>query len=134
MEDIAEFHGFQDLTGGSLPDDAVVNAMEPEGSPKRLSCKVDKNGVLTGDVAQREQLKLLKKYVFKVLRNMVHNIASGDVTPDPYTRGSAHNACSFCPYGAVCHRDEVAGRRNYKTMTAQRFWEEIGKEADEHGR
>jgi len=24
----------------------------------------------------------------------------------------------------------VAGRRNYKTMTAQRFWEEIGKEMD----
>ena len=116
-----------------LADDAVVNAMEPEGSPKRLSCKVDKNGVLTGDVAQREQLKLLKKYVFKVLRNMVHNIASGDVTPDPYTRGSAHNACSFCPYKSVCHFATVEGRRNYKTMSAQRFWDEISKEVESDG-
>ena len=116
-----------------LADDAVVNAMEPEGSPKRLSCKVDKNGVLTGDVAQREQLKLLKKYVFKVLRNMVHNIASGDVTPDPYTRGSAHNACSFCPYKSVCHFATVEGRRNYKIMSAQRFWDEISKEVESDG-
>lgn len=116
-----------------LADEAVVNAMEPEGSPKRLSCKIGKDGALTGDIANREQLKLLKKYVFQVLRGMVGDIASGDVAPNPYTRGSAHNACSFCPYQSVCHFATVAGRRNYKTMTAQRFWEEIGKEVERNG-
>lgn len=116
-----------------LADDAVVNAMEPEGSPKRLSCKLGKDGTLTGDVADREQLKLLKKYVLQVLRDMVHDIASGDVAPNPYTRGSAHNACSFCPYQSVCHFATVEGRRNYKTMTAQRFWEEISKEVERNG-
>lgn len=116
-----------------LADEAVVNAMEPEGSPKRLSCKIGKDGALTGDIANREQLKLLKKYVFQVLRGMVGDIASGDVAPNPYTRGSANNACSFCPYQSVCHFATVAGRRNYKTMTAQRFWEEIGKEVERNG-
>lgn len=116
-----------------LADDAVVRAMEPEGSPKRLSCKFDKEGTLTGDVASREQLKLLKKYVFQVLRKMVGDIASGDVTPNPYTRGSAHNACAYCPYQSVCHFATVPGRRNYKTMSAQRFWEEIGKEVEQDG-
>ena len=116
-----------------LADDAVVNAMEPEGSPKRLSCKLGKDGTLTGDVADREQLKLLKKYVLQVLRDMVHDIASGDVAPNPYTRGSAHNACSFCPYQSVCHLATVEGRRNYKTMSAQRFWEEISKEVERNG-
>ena len=43
-----------------LADEAVVNAMEPEGSPKRLGCKLNKEGELTGDIATREQLKLLK--------------------------------------------------------------------------
>ena len=76
---------------------------------------------------------MLKEYVYKVLRNLVNDIASGSVTPNPYTRGTSHSACSFCPYGTVCHRDEVEGRRNYKTMTAQRFWDEIGKEACDHG-
>ena len=116
-----------------LADEAVVQAMEPEGSPKRLNCKFDKEGVLTGDIATREQLKLLKKYVFQVLRDMVADIASGDVTPNPYTRGSSHNACTYCPYQSVCHFATVEGRRNYKTMSAQRFWEEIGKEVERNG-
>ena len=115
-----------------LADEAVVQAMEPEGSVKRLSCKFTKDGTLTGDIANREQLKLLKKYVFLVLRNMVGDIASGDVTPNPYTRGTSHNACFYCPYQSVCHFATVEGRRNYKSMTAQRFWEEIGKEVKAH--
>ena len=116
-----------------LADEAVVNAMEPEGSPKRLNCKLDKDGALAGDIANREQLKILKQYVFQVLRNMVHDIATGDVTPNPYTRGSAHNACSYCPYQSVCHFATVDGRRNYKTMSAQRFWEEVGKGVERNG-
>ena len=78
-------------------------------------------------------MKQLKGYVYRVLRILVNDIASGNVAPDPYTRGTSHNACAFCPYSAVCHKDEVTGRRNYKTMSAQRFWEEIGKEEKDHG-
>lgn len=74
---------------------------------------------------------MLKNYVMKLLRDMVEDIASGRVEANPYTRGTSHNACSFCPYGAICRKETVLGRRNYKTMTAQRFWEEIGKERDD---
>ena len=112
----------------------VLQAMEPGEQPQRLNYTVRKDGSRNGDLASREQLGVLKDYIYRVLRKLVNDIASGNVTPDPYTRGTSHNACTFCPYGAICHRDEVPGRRNYKTMTAQRFWEEIGKEADEHGR
>ncbi|MBQ2245161.1 MAG: PD-(D/E)XK nuclease family protein, partial [Oscillospiraceae bacterium] len=86
-----------------------------------------------GDLADRDQLRLLRKYVFSFLGDMVDRIASGEVEPDPYTRGNSHDACAFCPYGAVCHRDSVAGRRNYKTMEPERFWEEIGKEVSKGG-
>lgn len=116
-----------------LDDEVVLQAMEPGEQPQRLSYTVRKDGSRVGDLASREQLGLLKRYVYRVLRNLVNDISSGNVEPNPYTRGTSHNACSFCPYGAVCHRDEVAGRRNYKTMTAQRFWEEIGKEESGHG-
>lgn len=116
-----------------LNDVDVINAMEPEGSPKRLSCKTAKDGSLSGDIADREQLQLLKGYVFHVLRNMVADIASGNVEPNPYCRGTSHDACTYCPYKAVCHHAVVAGRRNYKAMTAQRFWEEVGKEMNRHG-
>jgi len=55
------------------------------------------------------------------------------VEPNPYTRGSSHSACAYCPYGAVCHKEQVAGRRNYEAMKAERFWQEIGKEMNPHG-
>jgi len=116
-----------------LANTDVIAAMEPEGAPKRLSCKTDKEGNLTGDIATSEQLKLLRDYIFRVLRRLIGEIAQGNVDPNPYTRGSAHSACTYCPYKAVCHYDRVLGRRSYKTMSAQRFWEEIGKEMEHSG-
>ena len=111
-----------------LKDEDVVRAMEPGEEITRLSCKRSKDDELVGDVADREQLKQLRRYIFRYLGDLVDEIAGGRVDPNPYTRGSSHSACAFCPYGAVCARDKESGRRNYKTMTAQRFWEEIGRE------
>ena len=76
---------------------------------------------------------MLEQYIFHYLAGMVEDIASGNVAPNPYTRGTSHNACTFCPYGSICHRDTVEDRRNYKTMTAQKFWDEIGKEMNRNG-
>ncbi len=117
-----------------LEDEAVLHAMEPGEQFTRLCCTVKKDGTLSGDLADREQLKMLESYVFRVVGKLVEDIASGNVQPNPYTRGSSHDACAWCPYGSICHKDTVEGRRNYKTMTAQRFWEEIEKEAKHHGR
>jgi ATP-dependent helicase/nuclease subunit B len=114
-----------------LADELSLEAMDPEMS--RLSCKRKKDGTLTGDLADREQLRQLRQYVFALLGKMVDEIASGKVEPNPYTRGSSHDACAFCPYGGICHKQSVPGRRNYKTMSSQRFWEEIEKEVKSHG-
>ena len=117
-----------------LEDETVLQAMEPGDQYKRLCCTVRKDGSLSGDLADRDQLKDLERYVFRMVGKLVEDIASGNVTPNPYTRGTSHDACAWCPYGAVCHSAEVEGRRNYKAMTAQRFWEELEKEAKHHGR
>ena len=76
---------------------------------------------------------MLRSYIFSFLKGMVDDIASGNVQANPYTRGTSHDACSFCPYSAVCHKEEVAGRRNYKAMNAQEFWDRVEKEVDRHG-
>ena len=115
-----------------LDDDEILHAMEPENTGKRLNFTVKKDGSRSGDLASREQMKLLEHYVQRTLGKLVEEIASGDVAPNPYTRGD-HGACTWCPYGHFCHKEEVEGRRNYKSMSAQRFWEEMGKEM-EHGR
>ena len=116
-----------------LRDEQVLQAMEPGENPTRMCYSVKKDGTLSGDLADREQMRLLQSYIFRYLGKMVEDIASGNVSPNPYTRGSKHNACAFCPYGSICHKDTVEGRRNYKTMTAQRFWEDVEKEVRRHG-
>ncbi len=116
-----------------LHDEQVLQAMEPSDSPKRLCVTRKKDGSLSGDLADRDQLEMLKRYLFLLLGEMVDDIASGNVAPNPYTRGSSHNACTFCPYGAVCHPSQVEDRRDYKAMNAQRFWEEIEKEMKKYG-
>ncbi len=115
-----------------LHDEQVLQAMEPGDNPNR-SFKRNKDGEAVGDFADREQLKQLEEYLFRVLARLVEDIASGDVEPNPYTRGNEHNPCTYCDYAAVCHPANVPGRRNFKKMDAQWFWEAIGKELDDHG-
>ena len=116
-----------------LEDASVLQAMEPEGAPKRISCTVKKDGTLSGNLANREQIRLLERFVFGLVGAMVEDIADGNVQANPYSRGSAHDACAFCPYGSICHGEDGAERRVFRAMTAQQFWEEVEKEMNHHG-
>lgn len=117
-----------------LNDDRILQAMEPGDSPKRMAYTKKKDGSLSGDLATAAQMKLLKGYVYSLLGKLIDDISSGCVEPNPYTRGSSHNACFYCPFNAICHSQYVEGRRNYKTMSSQRFWDEVGKEMEKNGR
>lgn len=116
-----------------LADEAVLQAMEPAEKPRRLPYTRKKDGTIHGDLASKEELGLLKEYVFRLLGKLVDEIASGCVTANPYTRGESHNACRYCPYGAVCHVMDVEGRRNFKKMSAEEFWEGVRREMSNHG-
>lgn len=116
-----------------LADEDVLQAMEPGEKPVRLPYAKKKDGSISGDLASREELGLLRQYVFRLLGKMVDEIASGCVSPNPYTRGESHDACRYCPYGAICHVADVEGRRNYKKMSAERFWEEVRREMSSNG-
>ena len=116
-----------------LSDEASLAAMDPSEDMALLHCARDKNGNLTGDVADRQQLGLLKRYIMGLLGKMVDEIASGDIQANPYTRGTSFNACTFCPYGNICHRETVTGRRNYKAVKAGQFWEDVRREVDSDG-
>ena len=116
-----------------LSDETVLEAMERAEKPVRMSYTRKKDGTISGDIADAEQFKMLKAYVFALLGKMVDEIASGCVDPNPYTRGGRHNACTFCPYGAICHEAMVEGRRDYAAINSQKFWEDIEKEMSSHG-
>ena len=115
-----------------LKDEEVLDAMDAEDW-SRLCAARKKDGTVSGDLADREQLKMLRTYIFRYLASMVNQIASGNVTANPYTRGSSHDACSFCPYSAVCHMEYLDTRRNYKAMSAQEFWDGIELEVNRRG-
>ena len=116
-----------------LRDENVLKAMATDETMSRLCCSVRKDGTLVGDLADAAQFKLLRAYVFALLGKIVDEIASGCVAPNPYTRGSTDNACRFCPYGPICHPDSVEGRRNYKAVSEQKFWEDVSKEVKANG-
>ncbi len=116
-----------------LSDENVLQAMNPTEDLIRLSARRKKDGTVSGDVATSHQFAELKKYIFGLLKDMVNEISAGKIEPNPYTRGSSHNACRYCPYGVICHAAEVPGRRNYQAMTADRFWEELERKEQKHG-
>ena len=116
-----------------LFNENVLRAMESEDRPKRLPISRTKDGKISGDLATEEQLDLLKKYVFAVLANMVEEITSGNVAPNPYLRGYEYGVCTYCPYGHICHRSSISDCRNYKAVSAQRFWEDVESEVKKGG-
>lgn len=116
-----------------LNDVSVLSAMAPEGTEYRMPFSKKKDGSISGDIATKEQLATLKKYIFNILGKLVDDLASGNVEPNPYTRGTSHDACAFCPYGSVCHKMTVENRRNYKAMSAQTFWEYVSREVGTDG-
>ena len=116
-----------------LNDDLSLAAMDPRDDAPTLGLKGRRGSTNAVNLADGQQLDMLRRYVFKLLASMVDDIASGQVTPNPYCRGTEKNVCTYCPYAFVCHKDSVPGRRNYKAMDPQRFWNEIGKELQEHG-
>lgn len=119
--------------GMLLDDDLSLAAMDKRDDAPTLGLKTRKGAAPATNLADGEQLKLLREYVFKLLASLVDQIASGKVDPNPYYRGSEKNICSFCPYAVVCHKDSVADKRNYKAIDPQRFWEEIRKELNRDG-
>ncbi len=116
-----------------LQDEDVLLAMEPETPFRRLPCKQNKNGEIVGDVADREQLKNLRKYINLFLSALLEDLSEGNVAPNPYMRGRNSGACIYCPYTSICAQMEISGMRNYETVKAERFWEDIDKEVHRRG-
>lgn len=128
-----EEHRKQRRRKGLLLDDALVlQAMEPGEKPVYLPYTSNKEGQRKGDLASRDQLNQVKAFVFQTLADMTDTIASGDVTPHPYSRGSSYDACTYCPYGTVCHREAgcVAPKVRAK-VSREEFWKEM--EGKHHG-
>ena len=120
-------------SGMLLLDEAVLCAMDTDETYQRMPIQTGKDGSVSGDIASSGQFSDLKKFVFSTLRNMVDEISSGNISANPYGRGSEFDACTYCPYGTICHKNLVTERRNYKAISRQEFWEKVDTEVNKHG-
>jgi ATP-dependent helicase/nuclease subunit B len=114
-------------------DDVVLNAMEHcDGSPTYLPFTVKKDGSRSGDLMDREQMQLLRRHVDRRLRELLDQMATGQVSPNPYFKGPTLSACTWCDYAATCH--PAAGcRRYFAKHTYKDFWDALQELEDRHG-
>jgi len=118
-----------------LDDDEILQAMEPGTAPVYLPYQISKKtGERAGDLASTEQFSLVEAHVRRTLGRLADTVWSGVIAPDPFWRGDEHNACRWCPYGAVCRVDsgEVPLRR-LRSVSRSEFWNELEQEAEPHG-
>ena len=116
-----------------LRDEAVLQAMEPsEGTPQYLPYQV-KKGELTGDLAGREQLEQLERFVMRSVQEMTGQMLTGRLEPNPILRGPMHSSCMYCDFAQACHRDSCKHANRYiAAVKAEKFWEELERRA-RHG-
>lgn len=118
-----------------LDDEEILQAMEPGTAPIYLPYQISKKtGERSGDLANTEQFSLVEAHVRRTLGKLADTVWSGVIAPDPFWRGDEHNACRWCPYGAVCRVDsgEVPLRR-LRAVSRGEFWKELEQEAEKNG-
>ena len=114
-------------------DEGILAAMEADPkNPKYMPYAVGRQG-LKGDLADHRQMILLERHVLRTLAAMTDSIASGNVGPNPVSRGQ-FGSCTFCDYRDVCHRDLCAREVRVLAATpAAKFWEKLEQEEEHHG-
>ncbi len=116
-------------SGLVLDDPEVLDAMEKPGAGgyRFLPLKVKKNGVVTGNaLASAERLGRLGLHIQTVLGEICGEIATGNISADPYWRSPEKNACHYCEYAAACHFEERRGgdcRRWLRKVKSEEFWD-----------
>ena len=113
-----------------LDDEEILQAMEPGTTPLYLPYQISKKtGTRSGDLASQEQFSMVEAHVRRTLGKLADAVWSGEIAPDPYWRGEDHNACRWCPYGAVCRVDsgELSLRR-LRAVNRSEFWQQMERE------
>lgn len=118
--------------GFVLDDPEVIHAMEHMDGPnaKFLPVRIKDGKAIGDDLCTKEQLDMLEKYTRLKMGEMVDGIASGEVFPNPVSRGMDRTSCSYCPYKAVCHKDACGVKYKYQAQVSkEEFWTEIERSA-----
>ena len=100
---------------------------------ERASLDTIRSGVMTGDLAGREQLEQLERFVMRSVHEMTGQMLTGRLEPNPILRGPMHSSCMYCDFAQACHRDSCKHANRYiAAVKAEKFWDELERRA-RHG-
>lgn len=93
------------MSGVVLDDTQILLAMENLAKGKFIPASLTKDGTLskTSSTLNEKQLQTVLLYTKRLIATMARELAQGSVEAKPNLQN--HNACRFCPYGAVCGKE-----------------------------
>ena len=112
-------------SGMALDDNALLDAMDPRAGRPRF-----KKNFFPADGAQTD---MICRYAMNKVSEFVEQIAAGNVTPNPYCRGSDNTACAYCKFGAICNSGDVTDKRKVYALKFKEFMEKIEEGVGENG-
>lgn len=102
-------------SGLLLDDPEVLSAMEAENRGRFIPVRLKSDGSAgaRSSVASLEQLGRLSRHVDGVLKKMAGAVLSGEITPNPCSRGLGAVSCDHCDYRQACLFDARLSRPRY---------------------
>ena len=90
-----------------LNDIEIVRAMEENIAGKFIPVTLSKKGdrLQGSSLLSESALKIVMQYIKRLIATMAQTLAAGDVSAKPLMTNL--NACSWCPYTAVCGSERM---------------------------
>lgn len=106
------------MKGLLLADVKLIKEMDNtiEGASLIIPARINKGDVLgQSSAASLEQLKMLRKYVRKLLKGLCGEIMKGNVAIKPYKKQGT-TSCKYCGFSAVCQFDTARAENSFKPL------------------
>lgn len=115
----------QGAQNGLLINDVqVLTAMERELQGRFIDVTITKGDALKGNLISEKGFSALQEHLVSLLQKLGRELLSGDVTPNPLSKGGDDTACKYCDYAAICAfesgRSAVRRYEKYKGSELER--------------
>jgi ATP-dependent helicase/nuclease subunit B len=122
-------------SGLLLNDPEVLRAMEHESltEPHYLPVRVNREGGLSGSIADAAKLGKLGRYVERQLHEIEREVRRGNIDADPVCRSEEDSQCRFCPWASACHFEDGRDRdrlRYIRPVDEEQFWQQVDAAAE----
>ena len=123
-------------SGLLLAEPAVLSAMEHDAltEPHYLPLRVNRSGDISGSIASAAQLGRLGNYVDKLLRQISHELRSGNIDADPCCHSEEDSQCRYCDWAPACHFRDGQDRDHLRyilPVKPEEFWKELEEGDDD---